>query len=317
MAIATGTLTTVAQKGQKSLFIDEIFNVSPNDTPVLARLKETDLNVRTYEWQNDSLPTAATTATLEGELFVATSATPTTILKNTCQFITKNFSVTKQADQTQKWGRKNEFLYQQALNAEAIRTSQEKIILNNQGRVEGTDSTARQTRGLGSWIVTNVSDNGGSEGTDTTARTDVSARAFTESMLLDARALQYANSRVAKEQIIVLGVNARRALQGFGGAGSISGVSPVTSREQADKVIVASVDVYKDEFGTLHVHNDPFVRSSDVFILDTDMLGVGYLLRPGFEEMGKVHIGRAGSCFADFMLIVKNEKSQAAVFDVL
>jgi hypothetical protein len=92
-----------------------------------------------------------------------------------------------------------------------------------------------------------------------------------------------------------------------------------TPQEDAkSKKIVASVDVYESDFGTLKVVANRFQRGRDALVLQMDMWAVAYL--PG-RKMVSIPLAKTGDSerrqmLSEYTLVARNEKSSGGVFDL-
>ena len=62
MAVVTNTYTTYAAIGMREDLSDVIDMISPTERPLTAMLKKSKCSARYFEWQTDSLATAANNA---------------------------------------------------------------------------------------------------------------------------------------------------------------------------------------------------------------------------------------------------------------
>jgi hypothetical protein len=181
----------------------------------------------------------------------------------------------------------------------------------NQARNAGAAATARRTASILSWIKTNTSkagsDPSAADGTGT--RTDGTARAFTEAQLKTV--LQSAWNSGGKPDTVMVGGFNKQVFSTFTGRS--------TPQEDAkSKKIVASVDVYESDFGTLKVVANRFQRSRDALVLQMDMWAVAYL--PG-RKMVSIPLAKTGDSerrqmLSEYCLVSRNEKASGGVFDL-
>ena len=129
------------------------------------------------EWQTDSLRASAANAHIEGDDTTASAATATSRLNNRTQ-IFKNAVIVPDTDEgLDKAGRAQEIAYQTLKIAAEQKLDIEKALFDNNAKVAGNSTTARELAGAPSWMITNVdfqSGNGGANptGDGTDARTD-------------------------------------------------------------------------------------------------------------------------------------------------
>jgi hypothetical protein len=243
---------------------------------------------------------------------VTDAATPTVRLGNYCQISDKTARVTGTQQAVDHAGRDNEMSYQEMLKGMELKRDMESILCGtNQARNAGAAATARRTASILSWIKTNTSkagsDPSAADGTGT--RTDGTARAFTEAQLKTV--LQSAWNSGGKPDTVMVGGFNKQVFSTFTGRS--------TPQEDAkSKKIVASVDVYESDFGTLKVVANRFQRSRDALVLQMDMWAVAYL--PG-RKMVSIPLAKTGDSerrqmLSEYCLVSRNEKASGGVFDL-
>ena len=135
MAIVSGTYLTYSAIGNREDLTDQIYTISPTDTPFQAQIPATKALAVSHEWQTDSLAAAAANAQLEGDDFAYSTPAATTRLINTCQISYKTTIVSKTQDAVNKAGRAKEMVYQLMKRAKELRRDQEFVLTGNQARV--------------------------------------------------------------------------------------------------------------------------------------------------------------------------------------
>ena len=176
--------------GQREDLADVIYDISPQDTPIMSSIGKGKATAVYHEWQTDALASANTAnAAVEGADASAATLTPTTRIGNYTQIVQKTVQVSGTLESVDKAGRKSEKAYQLAKASAELKRDIEAIITANQGRDAGTSTTARKLGSLLSWIKTNTNKGSGTTaGADPTTigvstRTDGTTRTFQESML--------------------------------------------------------------------------------------------------------------------------------------
>ena len=177
------------------------------------------------------------------------------------------------------------------------------------------DTTVRKLGSLTTWINTNISKaSNASQGTGAgaSARSDGSARAFTETLLKAAIVSAYDEG--ADIKYLMMAPSQKQTFSSFVGVGGASGVSNFT--DTADQRIIGGMDVYVSDVGEMAVVPNRFQRSRDVWLLDPEYYGVAYL-RPFFQrEVASTSDGEQRAIIAEYTLVVKNEKAHGAVVDL-
>jgi hypothetical protein len=313
MSLPTNTLATYAAVGNREDLSDVIYRIDPTDTPFISSIEREKASAVNHEWQTQALAAVDTSnAVLEGDDAVTDAATPTARLGNICQISDKVARVTGTQQAVDHAGRDNEMSYQEMLKGMELKRDMESILVGtNQAKNTGAAATARVTASVLSWIKTNTSKSGSDPGTadGTAIRADGTARAFTEAQLKTV--LQAAWTSGGKPDTISVGGFNKQVFSTFTGRS--------TPQEDAkSKKIVASVDVYESDFGTLKVVANRFQRGRDALVLQMDMWAVAYL--PG-RKMVSIPLAKTGDSerrqmLSEYTLVARNEKSSGGVFDL-
>jgi len=285
MAIVANTFTRYSSIGIREELSNVIKNISPEDTPFQSNIRSESVSNTYFEFQTDELSAAAANAQLDGDDISTFSAvTPSVRLGNYTQIMRKDFVLADNLEVINSAGRKSEIAYQLAKVGSELKRDVEYNLLSNQGQAAGSTTVARKTRGLPSWISTNVSKGtGGANGTATTARTDGTQRAMTEAMLKSV--VQSMWNEGGKPKMVMVGPHVKTVISGFSGiAGqrfNIEGNKPGT--------IIGAADIYVSDFGNLEIVPNRFQRARDAFVLDPELCSVA-TLRP----MKQVKLAKTG-----------------------
>jgi hypothetical protein len=241
--------------------------------------------------------------------------TPTVRLGNICQISDKVARVTGTQQAVEHAGRGDELGYQKMLKGLALKLDIDAILCGtNQAKNAGDASTARKTASVLSWIKTNTSkgtagspaDPSAADGTGT--RTDGTQIAFTEARLKTV--LQSCWTNGGKPDVIMCGGFNKQQFSTFTGRAT-------PTEDTKAKKIVASVDVYESDFGTLKVAPSRQVRARDVLVLQSDMWAVAHL---NGRKMVAVPLAKTGDServqmLSEYTLEARNEKASGGVFD--
>jgi hypothetical protein len=315
MAAPTNTHSTFTSIGNAEDVEDVIYNVDPTETPFLSALDKVSADAVYHEWQTQALASADTdNAVIEGNDAVTNAATPTVRMGNYCQISDKVASVTGTQQAIKKYGRENEMDYQIVLKGKELKRDIETTILQNQARSAGSAVAARYTGPVLSYIYTNdslgatgASPTGQGTNSGTTTRTDGTQRAFTESLLKSV--LQLCWTEGGNPDTIMLGGFNKQVMSSFVGRG--------TPMEDAkSKKIVATVDVYESDFGTLKVTPNRFMRSRDALVLEMDKWALGRLRPMSTYPLAKTGDSESKQMLTEYCLISRNEKASGLVADL-
>lgn len=309
MAIITNTFLTFSAIGNREDLSDEIYNISPTDTPFMGNIGKTKASAVLHEWQSDTLAAAAANAQLEGDDHTSFAAvTVTTRLVNRCQISSKDVIVSGTQDAVAKAGRKREMVYQMLLRSKELKRDMEFVLTNNQAPVTGNSTTARALRPLCSWYATNDSRGaGGADGTTSTAATDGTQRALTEALF-----------KTVLQNCWVAGGEPDLAMPGAFNKTVISGFTGNATRldRSEDKKLTAAIDVYESDFGTIKIVANRFSRSRDLHVLDTSLWAVSYLRPMHTVDLAKTGDAEKGLVQAEYTLESRNEAGSGIVADL-
>jgi len=280
MAIVTNTFTTFDAKGIREDLSNIITNIAPEETPYMSNIRKESISNSLFEWQTDTLATAAANKQLEGDDVTSFDAVTATIrLQNYAQISRKTIVLSATEEVVNKAGRKSELAYQIAKRGAELRRDQEFTMLNGAIAAAGSTSVARGTASLQAFIKTNVDEqtNGASPSYTTlpnSSRTDGNVRTFTETILKNV--IQKVWTSGGTPKILMVGPVNKQRVSGFAGIASSrfnidGGARPAT--------IIGAADIYVSDFGNVTVIAQRFQRERDAFVIDPEYAGV-VTLRP-------------------------------------
>lgn len=281
MTAITNTFTTASAKGIREDLSDIIYNISPMDTPFMSGLKKGKASNTFFEWQTDSLATAANNAVNEGDDYTSTftAVTATTRLGNYCQISKKTGIISGTQRAVKTAGRKDEFAYQIAKRGKELKRDMEFALTQN-GTFSSTDP--RQTRGLAGWCATNCLFGAGAGAapipSTNTAPVAGTARAFTESLLKTN--LQNIWNQGGNPTLLMVGGALKQEVSTFTG-------NATRMNEAEGESLYAAVDVYYSDFGKLRIVPNRFQETTTAFQLDMNYWKLNYLRPFNTEELAK------------------------------
>jgi hypothetical protein len=320
MAVFTGTYQTYTQKGIREQLSDVIYNISPTDTPFISAASKESASNTLFEWQTDELAAATTdNAHIEGDdITTYTTVTPSVRVGNYTQISRKLLLVSGTAEKINKAGRKSELAYQLAMRGKEIKRDMETIALANLAGAAGGASTARQTATMGAWLKTNVSTGtGGGNPTYTgnvpgAARTDGTQRAFTETIL--KAVIQSVWTEGGELKNLFVGPVNKQKVSAF--TGVVTRNYDISNAAPRPTAVIAAVDVYVSDFGTLRIIPDRFQRERDAWLLDFDYLCLGELRPFMTEKMAKTGDAEKRMLLIEWGLKVKQEAALGLCADL-
>jgi len=280
MAIVTNTFTTFDAKGIREDLSNIITNIAPEETPYMSNVGRESISNSLFEWQTDTLASAAANKQLEGDDVTSfDSVTATVRLQNYAQISRKTIVLSATEETVNKAGRRSELAYQIAKRSAELKRDQEFSMLNGAVAAAGNTTTARGTASLQAFIKTNVDmqTNGANPSyttVPTSARTDGNVRTFTETILKNV--IQQVWTAGGTPKILMTGPVNKQRVSGFSGIASArynlnGGDRPAT--------IIGAADIYVSDFGQVQVVPNRFQRERDAFVIDPDYAKVT-MLRP-------------------------------------
>ena len=272
MAIVTNTFTTFDAKGIREDLSNVITNIAPEETPYMSNIGRESVSNSLYEWQTDTLASAAANKQLEGDDVTSFDAVTATVrLQNYAQISRKTIILSATEETVNKAGRRSELAYQIAKRGSELKRDQEFTMLNGAVAAAGNSTTARGTASLGAFVKTNVDmqTNGANPSYTTlpnSARTDGNVRTFTETILKNVIQQTWAAGGTPK--MLMVGPVNKQRVSGFSGIASSrfnieGGARPAT--------LVGAVDIYVSDFGNVQVMANRFQRERDAWVIDPDM----------------------------------------------
>ena len=314
MAQPANTFDSYDQVGIREDLSDIITNITPEATPFFSKCGKTTANNTLVEWQTDSLRNSAANAHIEGDATTAQAAVATVRLNNRTQ-IFKNAVIVSDTDEgLNKAGRQREMAYQIVKIAKEQKLDIEKALFDNNAKVAGNASTARELAGAPSWMTTNVNfvsagsgANPTGDGTD--ARTDSSAPTAFSQAKFDA-VMQSIWENGGEPDTVYLSAFQMNVALGF------TGNNNQRSNVQAsDERVIKSLAVYTTPWGTIEFMPSRENRSRDVFIMQDDKWEVATLRPTKNTELAKTGDNTQRQIVTELTLCAKNEAANGIIAD--
>ena len=312
MAQPTNTFDSYDAVGIKEDLSDIITNVSPEETPFYTKARKTRARNTLHEWQTDSLRASASNAHIEGDATTAEARTATTRLGNYTQ-IFKNAVVVPDTDEgLDKAGRAAEIAYQTLKIAKEQKLDIEKALFDNNARVAGNSSTARELAGAPAWLTTSITNTGtggaNATGDGTDARTDGTQTAFTQDDFDSCMQSIWENG--GNPDTVYLSAFQMNVALGF------TGNNNQRSAVQAgDERVIKSLAVYVTPWGTVEFVPSRENRSRDVFIMQDDMWEVATLRPTKNVELAKNGDNTTRQVLTELTLVCKSDAANGMVVD--
>lgn len=319
MAILANTYLRYDGQGLRESLSDIIYDVSPEETPFLSAAGRGSAKQTLEEWQTDVLAAATDNAQLEGDDISSFSAiTPTVRVGNYTQISRKAFLISDTEEVVDKAGRKSEMAYQIPRRGLELRRDIERACFLNVIGVAGDSTTARVSAGLGAHVKSNdvFAGDGGSptwtSGVPNDARTDGTARAFTETIHKSAIQLMWTNG--ANLRSLFVGPVNKQLVSAFSGV--VTRNFDMSNVDPSPTAVIAAIDVYVSDFGNLKVLPSRHQRERDAWYLDFEYLNVLFLRPFQTVKLAKTGDAEKRMLIAEWTLQVKNEAALGGAFDL-
>ena len=314
MAQPTNTFDSYDAVGIREDLQDVIYDISPEETPFYSACKKVKASNTYHEWQTDALRSSAANAHIEGDDTAAEARSATTRLGNYTQIFKNAVSIPDTDEGLKKAGRAAEIAYQTLKIAKEQKLDIEKALFDNNARVAGNSTTARELAGAPTWLVTNTSrGTGGADaaGTGADAATDGTQRVFTQA-LFDG-VMQSIWEQGGKPNTVYLSAFQMNKALGFTGMNNQR--TTIGASIGGTNAVVNAVDVYVTPWGTVEFMPTRENRSRDVFIMQDDMWAVGVLRPTKNTALAKTGDSTRRQVLTELTLVCKNEKASGVVAD--
>ena len=311
MAQPTNTFDSYDAVGIREDLSDVITNISPEETPFYTKSGKSKARNTLHEWQTDSLRASAANAHIEGDATTAEARSATTRLGNYTQ-IFKNAVVVADTDEgLDKAGRAREIAYHTLKIAKEQKLDIEKALFDNNARVAGNSTTARELAGAPAWLTSNTDT--GATGADATgdgtdARTDGTQEAFTQARFDGVMQSIWENG--GKPDTVYLSAFQMNVALGFTGNNNQR-----SSVQAGDERVVKSLAVYVTPWGTVEFMPSRENRSRDVFIMQDNMWEVATLRPTKNVALAKTGDNTTRQVVTELTLVCKNEAASGGIFD--
>ena len=322
MAVPSNTRETYGAIGIREDLSNIIYNISPTDTPFLNGCGRGSADNTTFEWQTDTLKTAAANLQMEGNDYTSTVATEPRRLSNYTQISATQVQSSGTAEAVDFAGRKSTQAYQLAKRAKEMKRDMEFMLLEGTVKAAGSSGAARNTACFSTWIGTTVNatsnvvaassglgltNNGaGAAGPDgtTEAGTGGADTAITIGLVNNV-AERIWNLGGTPDTILCGGVvKGTISSSTVGGAVVAAPRNDIGSKDNI--TAVNAVDVLVTDFGTFKVVPDRHIPATQVDFIDFDLWSVDYLRPFRTETLAKSGDSVKQLLIAEYGLRAKN-----------
>ncbi len=314
MAQPTNTFDSYDARGIREDLQDVIYDISPSETPFYSSMAKVTATNTLHEWQTDSLRSSGANAHIEGDETAAEARSATSRLGNYTQIFKNAVTVPDTDSGLKKAGRAAEMAYQVLKVAKEQKLDIEKALFDNNARVAGNSTTARELAGAPVWLTSNTVF-GANEGADATgdgtdARTDeTTALTAFDQAKFDTVMQSIWESGGRPDTVYLSAFQMNKALGFTGNNNQRSAV------QAGDEKVIKSLAVYVTPWGTVEFMPTRENRSRDVFIMQKDMWACGVLRPTKNTELAKTGDATKRQVITELTLVCKNEGANGGIFD--
>lgn len=303
---------------------DAYISISPTETPFQMAVGRKTATNTYFEWPVVDLAAPAANRVLEGEAAPGNDAPTNAVrLGNYTQISDKVVEVSDTAEAVNGAADIQTLAKQVAFKLKELKRDMEVMLVSNVAANAGAAATARVTAGLPAFLKTNVSRgtgganptlSGGTSGYPNAAATDGTARALTEDMLKSVIAQCWNNG--AEPSIVLCGSAVKQKISSTF-TGSATKYQDMTDK----KKLVAAIDIYVSDFGTLQIVPSRFletrtVAARDVFVLDPNYARIAFLKNVNQKPLARTGHAERRLIAAEYGLQVDNEKAHGIIADI-
>lgn len=312
MAQPTGSHSTYDAIGNREDLSDLIYQISPTDTPFMTSIPRNKATGTKHEWQKNALAAASSTNfVIEGDDATTDTANITTRVFNYTAISDKVPRVTGTQESVDSAGRRSEMAFQMENKMKELKRDVEKILLENNAYVAGTDTAARECAGLQAYLVTNANiaaDSTAATGDGSDAHTDGTARALQESFVEEV--LGEAWDSGGNPTLCILGKAQKQKFAAFSG-------NATRTHDGESKKITNTIDIYIDPLGNeVRLVPDRFCPADVVYFVDPENVKFSVLRDFQSSDLAKTGDTMRKQILAEYTLEVGNEAAHGIITDL-
>ena len=319
MAQPSNMFDTYDTVGLREDLADVIYNISPEDTPILSAIPRAKATSTKHEWQTDTLADAAANAVIEGDDATTDAVVASARVHNFTQIMDKVILLSGTQFAVDAAGRADEMAYQIAKKSKELKKDMEFALIKENLSVAGDASTARELGSISTWIATNGSagENGGALSAGFNSATGLT-RATTGG---DDRDLTEAILKAAIKSVYESGGDLDMFVVPPSVKQTVSTFNANTTRfgQAGDKVEYAAIDVYSSDFGDIQMVPNRIMALTNekmCFLIQRDMMAAAYLRDFSMNELAKTGDSERVQLLVEWTLEMRNEKAHGILLDI-
>lgn len=325
MATRVGTTTTSQIVGKAEDVEDALYDISVRETPFCRLVGDTgEVDAVFHEWHTDKLRAPQTNAKPEGNVYEFGTKPQPVKSGNYLQIADDTFSVTGTTEAIKMYGRKKRRggevkRLKKKCAAELMLDIEHAMV----GGIQGSDDTGgvRTSGSFASFLTTNTdrgaggADGGFNQGTKKLdAPTDGTLRDFTEEQLISVQQSAFENG--GNPSILMLPTALKRTFSKFPGLGEKRQQHDMNINNRRKRAILATMDIYIGDFGTVASSVNRFQRGRDAYLIDPNYATMAYLRKLKSKKLAVRGDSEEWGMTCEFTLIVKNEAAHGGMHDL-
>jgi len=307
------TFDTYDAVGIREDLSNVIYDVSPEETPLLSAMAKVKATNTFHEWQTNTLRGAQNNFHVEGSDTGASAVTPTERLGNYTQIFKNSVITSGTNDTVEAAGRSNsEMAYNILRVATEQKLDMEKALFENVARVAGNATTPRKLAGLGAWLSTNVV-NIGANGANpsgnvpgATARTNGTQSVFNQAKF--DTCMQSVWTAGGKPDTVYLSAFQLNKALGFVGNNN-------QRQNGSTGTVNNNIAVYLTPWGSVEFQPVRENRSRDVWIIENDKLALATLRPMKNEALAKTGDNEHRQVVCEATLVMRNQAALGLIAD--
>ncbi len=311
MAIAANSQSTHVAIGNREDLADVIYDVTPEETPLLSSIARVTASGIKHEVQTGALRAAAANEKLEGESYTNVAPTQNVRVINYCSISHEVAETSGTQEAVTSAGRSSDHAHEMIKSMKEIKLDRELMLFANTAYVAGNATLARKHAGLQAYVLTNVddaSDATASAGTGADIHTDGTARAVTESMVSSVLGTGWSNG--ANPSIGYMNKAQKQAFAEFSG-------NQTRTLDGATKKITNSVDIYVDPLGTeIRIIPARQCPADVMYFIDPEFVAMATMRDFQSEVLAKTSDSTREAIVFEGCLEMRNQKAHCAIYDL-
>lgn len=312
--------------GNREDLLDILSILEPEDTPLLSTLSKTKSPTNIYqEWQVDNLQAPSFAGVLDGADVTSFSnaAVNRARIGNYGQIFRRDWAVSQVQELSNPAGVSNEVAASKAKKLREIKRDMESAIGSDNDMQADNGTVPYLTRGLGKWIQNGAQTTNAVPASFRTpsASIDTTATAsLTEATFNGVSSSIYQQNGGRRSYTLFAGPSLKSAISNFQRVTGSSGTTKtyMVTQDAKENAVDLNVEIYRGDFHDVTVIPTLFngVVSGDTsitdqrkargYVIDPELVGIGYMKGLGAEELENQGGGRRGYVDAIISVVVKN-----------